>query len=77
MKYGLPYVFRFGIGQERAIVIDLTGVERNAEALLRATMRILPEAWHGAILSYGMVVYNVPPKHYPDGVVVIESGLQP
>jgi hypothetical protein len=38
-------------------------------------MRVLPQGWHGAVLSYGMVVYNVPPKQYPAGVAVIESGV--
>jgi Eco29kI restriction endonuclease len=75
MKDGLPYVFRFSIGTARTTPIDLTGVPRNAEALLRAAVHVLPQGWHGAILSYGMVVYNVPPKQYPAGVVVIESGI--
>ena len=75
MKHGLPYVFRFSIGTARTTPIDLTGVPRNAEALLRAAVHVLPQGWHGAILSYGMVVYNVPPKQYPAGVVVIESGI--
>jgi len=74
MKVGLPYVFRHQIGAAGRTVIDMTGVPRNAEALLRAAMRGLPRGWHGAILSYGMVVYNVPPKQYPADVVVIESG---
>lgn len=75
MKDELPYVFRFSIGTARTTPIDLTGMPRNAEALLRAAVRVLPRGWHGAILSYGMVVYNVPPKQYPAGVVVIESGV--
>jgi hypothetical protein len=76
MKRGLPYVFRYGkIGTARTTPIDLTGVPRNAHAVLRGALRVLPQGWHGAILSYGMVVYNVPPKQYPAGVVVIESGI--
>ena len=74
MKQGLPYVFRFEVGAGRTAVIDLSGVPRNAEALLRAAMRVLPQGWHGAILSHGMVVYNVPQKNYPAGVVVIQGG---
>lgn len=75
MKDGLPYVFRYKIGTARTTPLNLTDVPRNAEALLRAAMRVLPRGWHGAILSYGMVVYAVPPKQYPAGVVVMESGI--
>ena len=76
MKDGLPYVFRYQIDTARTTPIDLTGVPRNAEALLRAAMRVLPHGGHGAILSYGMVAYAVPPKQYPAGVVVISSGIE-
>jgi hypothetical protein len=76
MKDGLPYVFRYQVpAAARNTAVNLAGVPRNAEALLRAAMRVLPQGWHGAILSYGMVMYPVPPKQYPDGVVVIESGV--
>jgi hypothetical protein len=74
MKRDLPYVFRYEVGAARNTAVDLTDLPRNAEALLRAAMRVLPLGWHSAILSYGMVVYNVAPKNYPAGVVVIPSG---
>lgn len=75
MKDGLPYVFRYEVGEAADLPINLAGVPRNAEALLRAAMHILPGGWHGAILAYGMVVYPLAPRDYPAGVVVIEGGI--
>jgi hypothetical protein len=76
MRRGLPYVFRFEVGKLSRTSVDLAGVPRNAEALLRAAMRALPPGCHGALLSYGMVAYDNPPKRYPEDVVVILSGAE-
>ena len=74
MKGRLPYVFRYQ--QLPAAIssteLDLAGVPRQAEALLRNAMISFPEGWHAAILSYGMVVYEGT-KVYPPGVDVIQS----
>jgi len=76
MKRELPYLFRSAIGDAKSTSLDLTGVERNAESLLRAALQALPSGMHAAILAYGMVAYNNAPRHYPLSVVVIPSGSQ-
>jgi hypothetical protein len=69
MKRQLPYLFRFRVGPtERAMHISLLGVSRDAESLLRHIVRSLGAGWHGAVISYGMVLYPGV-KDYPFGRV--------
>jgi hypothetical protein len=59
MKAQLPYLFRFQVGEpERAIKLGLRGVAREAEALLKHIVTALGPGWHGAVISYGMVLYK-------------------
>jgi len=73
MKSGLPYVFRFNLGDRRDDVINLKGVPRTPDHLLQALIDRLGNGWRGAILSYGLVFYpnvknyrfglNIDPRH--------------
>jgi hypothetical protein len=75
MKIGLPYVFRFDIGLAAETKLCLSGVPRTAQALLHAALRAIPKGMHGAILAHGIVVYDGPPRSYPPGVLVFETGV--
>lgn len=59
LKRQLPFLFRHE-KLPKAIAdmhLDLRGVPRQAEAVLRYAISKFPSEWHGAILSYGIVVY--------------------
>jgi hypothetical protein len=59
MKGQLPYLFRYERDEEAyARTINLAGVVRTAQGLLESAIRSLPSGWHGAVLSFGMVVYK-------------------
>ncbi|WP_373989467.1 hypothetical protein [Duganella sp. BuS-21] len=67
MKEQLPYVFRYNIpaeALERTIVLG--GEDRRARSLLKVIVSFLGSGWKGAIISYGMVLYETS-KHYPHG----------
>jgi hypothetical protein len=67
MKAQLPYVFRYSVpAAELGEMIVLTSPDRSARELLRAAVAHLGEGWKGAIISYGMVLYQTA-KHYPHG----------
>jgi predicted GIY-YIG superfamily endonuclease len=59
LKNQLPFLFRHEkLPKEIAdIPLDLQQVDRQAEAVLRHAISKFPSEWHGAILSYGIVVY--------------------
>jgi predicted GIY-YIG superfamily endonuclease len=59
LKKQLPFLFRHEILPKKIadIPLDLRGINRQAEAVLRHAISTFPSQWHGAILSYGIVVY--------------------
>ena len=71
MKEKLPFVFRFellgDIGNRR---LDLRGVPRTAEALLRKSISTFPPGWKGVVVSFGMVVYRTN-NSYPHGIEIL------
>lgn len=70
MKAQLPYVFRFEVPDEALkSQIHIGPVEHIARDLLQAVVNHLGEGWRGAIISYGMVLYQTN-KHYPHGIEV-------
>lgn len=69
MKEQLPYLFRFDVPEpERSMEISLRGVPNEAETLLKHLVNSLGDGWHGAVISYGMVLYKGK-KEYPFGRV--------
>lgn len=58
MKAQLPYVFRYKLGNSGDTPIDVTYITPNARELLHAVVRTLGTGWKGAILAYGMVLYQ-------------------
>lgn len=73
LKSALPFVFRYGLKRtspENALVVDLTGVPRTAEDLLQAAVNALGTGWKGAILAFGMVLYETS-KDYPYGKTLL------
>lgn len=73
LKAALPFVFRYGLDGKSpvsALVVDLTGVPRTAEDLLQAALRVLGAGWKGAILAFGMVLYETT-KDYPYGKTLL------
>jgi hypothetical protein len=58
-KSQLPYVFRFGpVGSDGEKYISFSQPEISARKLLQESVNLLGEGWHGAVLSYGMVMYK-------------------
>lgn len=58
-KAQLPYVFRYGaLGAEGERTLVLSGSEKTARDILQEAVTFLGDGWHGAILSYGMVLYK-------------------
>jgi predicted GIY-YIG superfamily endonuclease len=59
LKKQLPFLFRHEKLPKKIadIVLDLRGIDRQAEAVLMHAISTFPSEWHGAILSYGIVVY--------------------
>ena len=73
MKATLPYVFRSEISEaDRAEVVQLRGVPRDALSMLQALVNALGSGWQGTIISYGMLLYKND-KHYPHGTVLVAS----
>jgi hypothetical protein len=67
MKSQLPYVFRYEVPSDelikRIVVAEVAHVARD---LLQAVVSHLGTGWRGAIISYGMVLYQTS-KRYPHG----------
>lgn len=73
MKRKLPFVFRFEpLGDLGDKHLDLKGVPRTAEALLRKSLSVFPPGWKGIVLSFGMVVYRTN-NTYPHGVEILSG----
>lgn len=60
MKLQLPYVVRWQAltAEQKQIVIDLNGVSRDAESLLRLAGQALGIGWQAVILSNGIILYR-------------------
>lgn len=58
LKTGLPYVFRYEVNRRREESIELAGVERYPKSLVQALINHLGDGWRGAVLSYGIVIYE-------------------
>jgi hypothetical protein len=69
MKAHLPWVFRFKLNGRKNDPINLRGVDRRPEPLLQAVVDRLGAGWRGAVLSFGMVLYESR-KEYRFGRVV-------
>lgn len=79
MKSLLPFVFRYQ-KLPRAIAdtpLDLSGVRREADELLRTAMAHFPPGWHAAMVSFGMVVYKVGRSYWHTSEVVASPGSPP
>jgi hypothetical protein len=70
MKSQLPYVFRYDVPiNELTRTIDIALIEPAANNLLQAIVTHLGTGWRGAIISYGMVLYQTS-KRYPHGLEI-------
>ena len=69
LKTSLPYVFRYKVNSRCNESMNLAGVERYPKPLVQALINHLGEGWRGAILSYGMVIYENK-KSCPFGEVI-------
>ncbi|RYZ81033.1 MAG: Eco29kI family restriction endonuclease [Proteobacteria bacterium] len=58
LKTGLPYVFRYNVSSREEEDLNLVGIERVPRSLVQALVNHLGAGWRGAILSYGIVVYQ-------------------
>ncbi|WP_313704633.1 Eco29kI family restriction endonuclease [Massilia sp.] len=68
MKSQLPYVFRYEVPSDELIKkISVAEVTHVARDLLQAVVSHLGTGWRGAIISYGMVLYQTN-KNYPHGI---------
>lgn len=70
MKNQLPYVFRYEIAEAAlATRINVASVQHVAKDLLQTVVDHLGVGWKGAVISYGMVLYETR-KNYPHGVEI-------
>lgn len=58
MKAGLPYIVRYELKDRGSEAISLKDKSKTASSLLQAVVNHLGGGWKGAILSYGMIVYQ-------------------
>ncbi|WP_355587386.1 Eco29kI family restriction endonuclease [Xanthomonas cannabis] len=70
VKQAVPYTFRFDVREAGSTIVDLTGIPRNARALLSAAVKALGPGWKGAVLAYGMVLYRTD-KQYRFGEEIL------
>lgn len=79
MKAALPYVFRYQRlpAAIANVQLDLTGVPREAAALLRRALLSFPAGWHAAFVSFGMVVYRGSKAYWHTAEVIVSPGSPP